>query len=64
MWAVFFGSARRGSTTWWASVSVCCRPERVAFGGVKQSDWGREGSHHSMADDVEIKYVCLGDIQR
>ena len=36
----------------------------VPFGGVKQSGLGREGSHHGMADYVEIKYLCLGDIQR
>ena len=34
----------------------------VPFGGVKQSGLGREGSHHGMADYVEIKYLCLGDI--
>ena len=27
------------------------------------SGLGREGSHHSMDDYVEIKYLCLGDIQ-
>jgi len=37
--------------------------EHVPFGGVKQSGLGREGSHHSMDDYVEIKYLCLGDIQ-
>jgi len=34
----------------------------VPFGGVKQSGLGREGSHHGIADYVEIKYLCLGDI--
>jgi succinate-semialdehyde dehydrogenase/glutarate-semialdehyde dehydrogenase len=34
------------------------------FGGVKQSGLGREGSRHGMDDYVEIKYVCLGDINR
>jgi succinate-semialdehyde dehydrogenase/glutarate-semialdehyde dehydrogenase len=34
----------------------------VPFGGVKQSGLGREGSHHGMADYLEIKYLCLGDI--
>ncbi|MDP9902167.1 NAD-dependent succinate-semialdehyde dehydrogenase [Variovorax ginsengisoli] len=38
--------------------------EHVPFGGVKQSGLGREGSHHSMEDYVEIKYLCLGDIQK
>jgi len=34
----------------------------VPFGGVKQSGQGREGSHHGIADYVEIKYLCLADI--
>ena len=38
--------------------------EHVPFGGVKQSGLGREGSHHGMDDYVEIKYLCLGDIQQ
>ena len=38
--------------------------EHVPFGGVKQSGLGREGSHHGMDDYVEIKYLCLGDIQK
>ena len=37
--------------------------EHVPFGGVKQSGLGREGSHYGMDDYVEIKYLCLGDIQ-
>jgi succinate-semialdehyde dehydrogenase/glutarate-semialdehyde dehydrogenase len=36
----------------------------VPFGGVKQSGLGREGAHHGIDDYVEIKYLCLGDIQR
>ena len=36
----------------------------VPFGGVKQSGLGREGSHHGIDDYVEIKYLCLGDINR
>ncbi|MBA2722258.1 MAG: NAD-dependent succinate-semialdehyde dehydrogenase [Methylibium sp.] len=35
----------------------------VPFGGVKQSGLGREGSHHGIDDYIEIKYLCLGDIQ-
>ncbi|XAH25887.1 NAD-dependent succinate-semialdehyde dehydrogenase [Xylophilus sp. GW821-FHT01B05] len=37
--------------------------EHVPFGGVKQSGLGREGSHHGIDDYVEIKYLCMGDIQ-
>lgn len=36
----------------------------VPFGGVKQSGLGREGAHHGMDDYIEIKYLCLGDIQK
>ncbi|QHE84078.1 NAD-dependent succinate-semialdehyde dehydrogenase [Hydrogenophaga sp. BPS33] len=38
--------------------------EHVPFGGVKQSGLGREGSRHGMDDYVELKYLCLGDIQK
>lgn len=37
--------------------------EHVPFGGVKQSGLGREGSRHGMDEYLEIKYLCLGDIQ-
>jgi succinate-semialdehyde dehydrogenase/glutarate-semialdehyde dehydrogenase len=36
----------------------------VPFGGVKQSGIGREGSHHGIDDYVEIKYLCLGDLNQ
>jgi succinate-semialdehyde dehydrogenase / glutarate-semialdehyde dehydrogenase len=36
----------------------------VPFGGVKQSGLGREGAHQGMDDYVELKYLCLGDIQK
>jgi succinate-semialdehyde dehydrogenase/glutarate-semialdehyde dehydrogenase len=32
------------------------------FGGVKQSGIGREGSRHGLAEHLELKYVCLGDL--
>ncbi len=38
--------------------------EHVPFGGVKQSGLGREGSHHGIDDYLELKYMCLGDIER
>ncbi|NQW94933.1 MAG: NAD-dependent succinate-semialdehyde dehydrogenase, partial [Polaromonas sp.] len=38
--------------------------EHVPFGGVKQSGLGREGSSHGMEEYIEIKYLCLGDIQK
>lgn len=34
----------------------------VAFGGVKESGLGREGSRHGIDDYVEMKYICLGNL--
>jgi len=36
----------------------------VPFGGVKQSGLGREGARQGMDDYVEVKYLCIGDIQK
>jgi succinate-semialdehyde dehydrogenase/glutarate-semialdehyde dehydrogenase len=38
--------------------------EHVPFGGVKQSGLGREGSHHGMDEYLEMKYLCIGDVQK
>ncbi|MBC7445039.1 MAG: aldehyde dehydrogenase family protein, partial [Polaromonas sp.] len=38
--------------------------EHVPFGGVKQSGLGREGSSHGMEEYIEMKYLCMGDIQK
>ncbi|OAD62892.1 Succinate-semialdehyde dehydrogenase [NADP(+)] GabD [Eufriesea mexicana] len=35
----------------------------AAFGGVKESGLGREGSRHGIDDFLEIKYVCIGNIK-
>ncbi|KAK1126827.1 hypothetical protein K0M31_004449 [Melipona bicolor] len=35
----------------------------AAFGGVKESGLGREGSRHGVEDFLEIKYVCLGNLK-
>ena len=32
------------------------------FGGVKQSGYGREGSHYGLDDYTDIKYLCLGGL--
>jgi succinate-semialdehyde dehydrogenase/glutarate-semialdehyde dehydrogenase len=37
--------------------------EGAPFGGVKESGIGREGSHHGIAEFLEVKYVCLGAIE-
>ena len=36
--------------------------EGAPFGGVKASGIGREGSHHSIEEFLELKYLCLGDM--
>jgi len=38
--------------------------ETAPFGGVKQSGLGREGSKYGIEDYLEIKYICLGGIDR
>ncbi|KAF5728151.1 Aldehyde dehydrogenase 5F1 [Tripterygium wilfordii] len=38
--------------------------EVAPFGGFKQSGLGREGSKYGMDEYLEIKYVCLGDMNR
>ncbi|MBV2130609.1 NAD-dependent succinate-semialdehyde dehydrogenase [Arsukibacterium indicum] len=32
------------------------------FGGVKQSGYGREGSHYGLDDYTDLKYLCLGGL--
>jgi succinate-semialdehyde dehydrogenase/glutarate-semialdehyde dehydrogenase len=34
------------------------------FGGVKQSGLGREGSKYGLDDFLEIKYICLGGLDK
>lgn len=34
----------------------------AAFGGVKQSGLGREGSHYGLEEFLNIKYICFGDL--
>jgi succinate-semialdehyde dehydrogenase/glutarate-semialdehyde dehydrogenase len=34
------------------------------FGGVKESGQGREGSKYGMDDYLEIKYMCMGGIDK
>lgn len=34
------------------------------FGGVKQSGNGREGSKYGLDDYLEIKYLCLGGLDK
>ncbi|CFV97112.1 succinate-semialdehyde dehydrogenase [Bordetella pertussis] len=36
--------------------------EAAPFGGVKDSGYGREGSRHGLAEYMQIKYVCQGQL--
>ncbi|PPS16293.1 hypothetical protein GOBAR_AA04275 [Gossypium barbadense] len=38
--------------------------EVAPFGGVKQSGLGREGSKYGIDEYLDVKYVCLGDMNR
>jgi succinate-semialdehyde dehydrogenase/glutarate-semialdehyde dehydrogenase len=38
--------------------------EVAPFGGVKQSGFGREGSKYGVEDFVEVKYICMGGIDK
>jgi succinate-semialdehyde dehydrogenase/glutarate-semialdehyde dehydrogenase len=38
--------------------------EVAPFGGIKQSGVGREGSKYGIDDYVEVKYICMGGIDR
>jgi len=36
----------------------------IPFGGVKQSGLGREGSRHGIEEYTELKYACIGGLDR
>ena len=38
--------------------------EMAPFGGVKQSGLGREGSKYGIEDYLEIKYLCMGGLDK
>ena len=38
--------------------------EVAPFGGIKASGFGREGSRYGIEEFLEIKYVCIGGIDR
>jgi succinate-semialdehyde dehydrogenase/glutarate-semialdehyde dehydrogenase len=38
--------------------------EMAPFGGVKQSGMGREGSKYGLDDYLEIKYLCMGGLDK
>ena len=38
--------------------------EIAPFGGIKESGIGREGSKYGIEEFVEVKYLCMGDINK
>ena len=38
--------------------------EVAPFGGVKESGVGREGAHYGLDEFLEVKYLCMGGIDR
>jgi succinate-semialdehyde dehydrogenase/glutarate-semialdehyde dehydrogenase len=38
--------------------------EVAPFGGVKESGVGREGAHYGLDEYLEVKYLCMGGIDR
>ncbi len=38
--------------------------EIAPFGGMKESGIGREGSHYGIDEFLEVKYLCMGGIDR
>ncbi|MCH9019222.1 MAG: NADP-dependent succinate-semialdehyde dehydrogenase [Proteobacteria bacterium] len=38
--------------------------EVAPFGGMKESGVGREGAHHGLDEYLEVKYLCMGGVDR
>jgi len=38
--------------------------EVIPFGGMKESGIGREGSKYGIEEFVQIKYLCMGGLDR
>ena len=38
--------------------------EIASFGGMKESGIGREGSKYGIEEFLEVKYLCMGGIDR
>jgi hypothetical protein len=57
--ATLGASPRRSNTA--SSASTI---ETAPFGGMKESGIGREGSKHGIEEFLEVKYLCMGNIDR
>ena len=57
-------SPRRLNTASSASNEGVISTEIAPFGGMKESGIGREGSKYGIEDYLEVKYLCLGGIDR
>ena len=38
--------------------------EVAPFGGIKQSGLGREGSSYGIDEYMELKYICIGGVDK
>lgn len=38
--------------------------ETIPFGGIKQSGIGKEGSKYGIEDYLNIKYICIGNVEQ
>ncbi len=43
---------------------VAITSEVIPFGGIKESGQGREGSKYGLDDYLEIKYICMGGLDK
>lgn len=43
---------------------VAITSDVIPFGGVKESGQGREGSKYGVEDYLEIKYICMGSLDK
>lgn len=43
---------------------VAITSDVIPFGGIKESGQGREGSKYGLDDYVEVKYICMGSLDR
>ena len=57
-------SPRRSSTAWSASTPASSRRPRCRSAASSSRASGAKGSHHGIDEYVEMKYLCLGDLNK